>query len=73
MTEIANTNKPIIIRLSQWNKHYPYPSLGTMRNLIARREENNASEFLNMINGRFYINVEKFQKWLESQPTLRRT
>ena len=71
-SKLKNTALPQILPLTHWKKHFPYPSQGTMRNIVARREENNASEFLSMIHGRFYVNVEKFHIWLEKQSILRK-
>ena len=61
-----------IVPLTKWGKHFSYPSQGTMRNIVARREDNNAGEFLSMIHGRFYVDVEKFHLWLQEQSTFRR-
>ena len=58
-----------IVPLTKWGKHFTYPSQGTMRNIVSKREDNNSSEFLLMIHNRFYVNVEKFHIWLEKQPT----
>lgn len=55
------------IPLTKWSKHFTYPSYGTMRNIVARRKENGADIFLSMIHGRFYVNVIKFNEWMEKQ------
>lgn len=55
------------IQLTKWKLHFDYPSQGTMRNLVARRKENGSEIFLSMVNGRFYVNVDKFNSWMESQ------
>jgi len=65
---IIEQNKKIErIPLTKWNKHFEYPSQGTMRNICARRKENGAECFLSMINGRFYVHVERFHDWMDKQ------
>ncbi len=61
------------VALTKWKEHFRYPSQGTMRNITARREENGAGAFLSMVNGRFYVNVEKFHQWMEKQSQFRRS
>ena len=60
------------VPLTKWKDHYQYPSQGAMRNICARRKENGAETFLSMVNGRFYVSVEKFQEWMSKQNHLRR-
>jgi hypothetical protein len=55
------------VPLTRWNKHFGYPTLGTMRNIVSRRKDNGAEEFLSVINGRFYINVQAFRAWISKQ------
>ncbi|CUI17979.1 hypothetical protein PNK_2383 [Candidatus Protochlamydia naegleriophila] len=57
----------IVVPLTKWKDHFDYPTQGTMRNVVARRKENGAEAFLSMVNGRFYIHIEKFHKWMEGQ------
>lgn len=71
-SKLETKSMPLIVQLTHWDKYYQCPSKGTMRNIVARREENGADEFLSMIHKRFYVNVEKFHIWLEKQPTLRK-
>ena len=60
------------VPLTKWKNHFQYPSHGAMRNICARRRDNGAEAFLSMVNGRFYVHVEKFNKWMEQQSQLRR-
>lgn len=60
------TKKLEWVPLTKWNDYFVQPSRGTMRNICARRRENGAEVFLSMINGRFYVNVEKFNQWMEA-------
>lgn len=55
------------VQLTKWREYSSFPSYGTMRNIVNRRSKNGASEFLSVINGRFYVNVEKFYDWLKKQ------
>lgn len=55
------------IPLTKWGKHFQYPTYGAMRNICARRKTNGAEVFLSMVNGRFYVNPEKFNVWMEQQ------
>lgn len=58
---------PTWIPVAQWDKFIKIPSKGTLRNIVARRRENNAWSFLSEINGRFYVNLQKFNEWMSNQ------
>jgi len=55
------------VQLTKWAEFTDHPSYGTMRNIVARRKDNGAEEFLCKINGRFYINIDNFYHWMEKQ------
>ena|GEM_PF-7004274 len=55
------------VQLTKWEDHTNSISLGTMRNIVARRKENGADVFLSLVNGRFYVNLKKFNEWMENQ------
>jgi hypothetical protein len=55
------------VQLTKWEDHTNSISLGTMRNIVARRKENGADIFLSLVNGRFYVNLKKFNEWMENQ------
>jgi len=57
------------IQLTKWKEYRAHPSQGTMRNIVARRKDNGAWAFLSRVNGRFYVNLEKFNQWMEQQTT----
>ena len=61
------TQEPKYVQLTKWADFTDHPSYGTMRFLVNKRKENGAEEFLRKINGRFYINVDKFYDWMEKQ------
>ena len=57
---------PNLIPLSQWNKHYSYPTIGTLYQYSFEKENNGFSYCLERggKNGnRLLINEEKFWKW----------
>lgn len=62
-----NTKRLDWIPLTKWKDHFDCPSQGTMRNICARRKENGAESFLSLVNGRFYVSVEKFDQWMKNQ------
>ena len=68
MSERKITDVPI----TKWKEHRMYPSQGTMRNVCARRKDNGAEAFLSMINGRFYVNLERFDEWMSKQTDSKR-
>lgn len=61
------------IPVTKWKDHFQYPTQGAIRNICARRKTNGADLFLSMVHGRFYINVERFNEWMQQQSQLRRS
>jgi len=55
------------VPLTKWSEHFRYPSQGAMRNICARRKDNGAEDFLSLVNGRFYIHLDRFNQWMEQQ------
>ena len=55
------------IPVARWDKFMKMPSKGTLRNIVARRKENGAWSFLAEVNGRFYVNLQKFNEWMSNQ------
>jgi hypothetical protein len=53
------------VQLTRWGNRVP--SFGTMRNIIAKREQNGAEEFLSLVNGRYYIHITRFNNWMIKQ------
>ncbi len=58
-------NFKTLVAIGQWNKYVPSPSMNTIRNIIQRREENGAEEFIVHLNGRLYVDVPKFHEWMK--------
>ena len=67
MSKLEKQDNDWVIPVTKYNKHFSYPSLGTVRNIVARRNENGANTFLLMIHGRHYIDIQKFKKWMSEQ------
>ena len=55
------------IPVARWDKFMTMPSKGTLRNIVAKRKENGAWSFLAEVNGRFYVNLQKFNVWMSKQ------
>lgn len=58
---------PEWIPLTHWSRNFKYPSQGTMRNIASNRKTNGADDFIRMVNHRCYINIKKFNEWVEKQ------
>lgn len=57
--------RPEYVKLTQWSKYFEFPTYGTMRNIVSKRDENGAGFFLCWVSNSLYINVEKFFSWME--------
>lgn len=55
------------IPLTKWKNYYKYPSQGCMRKICSRRKTNGAEVFLRLLHGRFYIDVSRFNEWMDQQ------
>lgn len=53
-----------IIPVSKWNEHFPYPTVGAIRQLMCRNVNNFYNTVIRNIAGRKYICVSAFQKWI---------
>lgn len=67
MTLEKKEETPTWIPVARWDKFMTMPSKGILRNIVARRKENGAWSFLSEINGRFYVNLQKFNEWMSKQ------
>ncbi len=67
MEEKTEIMTPKLLPIKRWENHFSYPSLGTLRYLALRRKENGFDACLSKINGRLYINPEKFFIWAQEQ------
>lgn len=59
------TNVIDLIPLSQWNKHFNYPSVSTLRHLLFD-DNNGFSKVTRRIANRIYIKVSDFNAWVEA-------
>lgn len=67
MTTIEKEDSIKFIPISKWGNHFKYPTVGTIKNLVAHRKKNGIEDVLVMINGRFYIDTKKFFEWVEKK------
>lgn len=65
--DMENIKTNSLIKLKDWSFYRDCPSKGTMRVIINRRSKNGAASFLRKLNGRFYIDLSLFDKWMENQ------
>ena len=56
---------PQLILVTDWNKYFDYPKLGTLRRLIFDSSKNGFNKVIRRINSRILINVEAFFKWVD--------
>ncbi len=61
-----NVQNSGIIPLSQWNKYFAYPCVGTLRQMIFYKKYG-IERCISRIGGRIYVKVAEFFKWLEEQ------
>ncbi len=62
-------NKSRLIELSKWNKFYPYPTVGALRQYKFYNTDNfeEVLEFGGINGGRVLINENKLFEWLEKR------
>lgn len=53
-----------LVPLTKWEKHFDYPTLGTLRYLNSKRNENGFHKCVSMIHGRVYLDVKKTFEFL---------
>ncbi len=53
------------ILLTDWNKYFDYPKLGTLRSLVFNAHKNGFNKVIRRIGNRIVINVDKFYVWLD--------
>ena len=54
-----------MVLVTDWEKYFSYPKIGTLRNLIFKNRDGFADEVSLKIGGRRLINVDAFFKWVE--------
>ena len=58
--------KQKLIPLSQWNKYYDFPTVGSLRQYIFHNTDNFKNEVIKRIGkGRLYIDVDAFFAWVD--------
>jgi hypothetical protein len=62
---VIDRSRPEYIKLTQWARYFDFPSYGTMKNIVSKRDENGATYFLSWVSNSLYVNVEKFFSWME--------
>lgn len=56
---------PRLILVTDWNKYFDYPTLGTLRMLIFNENKNGFNKVVRRINLRVLIHVEAYYNWVE--------
>ncbi len=63
-----NTNeKPALIPLNAWNKHFEYPSVGALRQYNFLNTNGFRDKVIRLLGKRLYINTQAFFEWANSQ------
>jgi len=57
--------QPRLIPVAKWKNYHDYPSIGTLRQLIFRADENGFNDVIRRIGGRVLINEQAFFEWVE--------
>lgn len=60
-----NVTVPQLILVTDWNKYFEYPKLGTLRRLIFDSNKNGFNQVLRRINKRVLISVPEYYKWVD--------
>ncbi len=60
-----NVNVPVLILVTDWNKYFDYPKLGTLRKLIFEADTNGFNKVIRRIQSRVLINVSEYFKWVD--------
>jgi hypothetical protein len=58
-----------LVPLSEWNKHYKFPSVGALRQLVFYNKAG-FNKVVRKISGRLYIKVSDFNKWVDENCTV---
>ena len=60
-----NVNVPVLILVTDWNKYFDYPRLGTLRKLIFKADTNGFNKVIRRIQSRVLINVAEYFKLVD--------
>ena len=64
---MTNFPKDDYILLTEWEKHYSYPKLSTLRHLVFHAKTNGFDKVVRRIGSRVLIKVSAFFEWVEEQ------
>mgnify|MGYP000805925478 FL=1 len=53
------------VLLTEWNKYFDYPKIGTLRSLVFHSHKNGFNNVVRRIGSRIVINVDAYFEWLE--------
>lgn len=56
-----------LIPVSKFNEYFKYPTTGTLRQIIFRKEKYKFENVIKKLGGRIYISISAFNKWVEEQ------
>ena len=59
--------KPKYVQLSDWNRHYNWPSVNQLRRLRFDEETNGFKGVTKKIGGRVVVNVQKLFDYVDNQ------
>ena len=65
MTENQKSNFADLVPLSKWNDVNPWPSVGSIRQLIFYNTDEFADRVIVKIGKRLYLSTSAFWKWIE--------
>lgn len=65
MTEQKQTAKPELLPVSRFNDWIPYPSVGSLRQLIFYNTNNFYDCVVRKIGKRLYLHIPSFYEWVE--------
>lgn len=61
----TNEVKGDLVPVSQWNRHFDYPSVGAIRQYIFYKSRNGFDKCVRYLGKRQYISISAFNKWVE--------
>ena len=67
MKENKENSQEELILVTDWEKYYSYPKLGTLRALIFNADKNGFNKVIRRIGGRILIKVSAYFDWVEEQ------
>lgn len=62
---------PNLIPVRRWSEFHKVPSQGSINGAMLRRKENGLEACVTWMNGRMYLDEDKFFEWMKTQPKWR--